>query len=134
MNKRQLALLCFLTDLGLSIWSYFKLSNYDEYTKYVQEAKPYLDATKSPLASPDFQIQLYQVLLQSLTFTLFLFLAFHLVVYYLYSRGKKWAEKYIRLYTFLAAISGLLMLATGMWIGIFPLVIYAFIFVQIKKA
>lgn len=124
MNKRQLALLCFLTDLGLSIWSYFKVSNYEEYVKI---SKPYL-------SSPDFQLQIYQVMLQSLTFSLFLFLSFHLVVYYLYTKNKKWAEKYVRFYTLLASISGLLMMASSMWVGVFPLVIYAYIFIHVKKA
>ncbi len=123
MNKRKTALLCFLTDLGLSLWSYFKLTNYDEYLKAIQ---PYND-------SPDFQIQLYQVLLQTFTFTILLFLGFHIVVYWLYSKGKKWALQYVRFYACLAALSCLLMIISQLWAGILPLVIYSYVFFLSKK-
>jgi len=124
MNKRQTALLCFLTDVGLSLWSYFKFTNYDEYVKSV---RPYL-------ASPDFQIQLYQVLLQSLTFSILLYLGFHIVVYWLYSKGKPWAVKYVRIYSSLAALSCFMMIVSQLWAGILPLVIYSWVFVQSRKA
>lgn len=123
MSKRQIALLCFLTDLGMSLWSYFKLTNYDEYIK----------AVKPMLESPDFQVQIYQVLLQSLTFSLLLFLSFHIVVYYLFFKEKKWAMKYVRFYTFLASLSCLVMIATKIWGAVIPFALYAYAFVATNR-
>lgn len=123
MSKKQTALLAFLTDLGLSIWSYFKLTNYDEYLKAV---KPYL-------SSPDFQIQIYQVLLQTFTFTILIFLTLHIAIYWTYTKEKKWAIKYVRIYSFLAAVSAVLMVFSGLWAGVIPLILYIVIFIQSKK-
>lgn len=122
MSKLKIASLCFLTDLGLSLWSYFKLTNYDEYLK----------AVRPMLASPDFQLQIYQVLLQSLTFSIILFLSFHLVVYYLFAKEKKWAMKYVRFYSLLAALSCLVMVATQIWAGIIPMLIYGYVFTKTR--
>lgn len=122
-NKTTIALLCFLTDIALSLWSYFKLTNYDEYLK---EVKPLVN-------SPDFQVQLYQVLLQSLTFSLILFLTFHLVIYFLFWKEKKYAVKYIRFYTFMALISCILMIASKMYLAIIPAFIYGICFTSIGK-
>lgn len=122
-NKTTIALLCFLTDIALSLWSYFKLTNYDEYLK---EVKPLVN-------SPDFQVQLYQVLLQSLTFSLILFLTFHLVIYFLFWKDKKYAVKYVRFYTFMALISCILMIASKMYLAIIPAFIYGFCFTSIGK-
>lgn len=123
MKKRQTALLCFLTDLGLSLWAYFQLTNYDEYVK----------RTKPVLNSPDFQIQIYQVLLQSFTFALMLFLGFHGVVYWLYSKEKKWAHKYVRIYSFIAVFGCSFLLFLGAWGALLPLAAYAFVFVKSRQ-
>lgn len=123
MSKRQTALLAFLADLGLSIWTYFKLTNYDEYLKAV---KPYL-------SSPDFQIQIYQVLLQTFTFTILIFLTLHIAIYWTYIKEKKWAMKYVRAYSFLAALSAVLMVLSGLWAGLIPLILYTVVFIQSKK-
>ncbi len=123
LDKKSIALLCFLTDLSLSIWSYLKLTNYDEYLKAV---KPIVD-------SPDFRVQIYQVLLQSLTFSLILFLAFHLVIYILLYKEKKYAIKYVRVYTALAALSCFIMIFSNMPWAVLPLFIYGLAFVSIRK-
>lgn len=123
MNKRQTALLCFLTDLGLSLWGYWRLTNYDEYVKSVNPV----------LTSPDFQVQIYQVLLQSFTFAIMLFLSFHGVVYWLFSKEKKWARKYVRIYSFFAFISCLFLVFFGFWGGLIPSAAYALVFVKSKE-
>lgn len=123
MNKRQTALLCFLTDLGLSLWAYFQLTNYDEYVK----------KTNPVLTSPDFQVQIYQVLLQSFTFALMLFLGFHSVVYWLYSKEKTWAQKYVRIYSFLALSGCVLMLGFQHWGALLPLIAYAVVFAKSRQ-
>ena len=122
-DNKQIAILCFISDLSLSLWSYFKVTNYDEYLKTV---KPMVD-------SPDFQVQIYQVLLQSLTFSLILFLAFHFVIYILFWKEKKYAVKYVHFYTFMAALSCLIMLFSKMFIALLPLVIYGFAFIATGK-
>ncbi len=122
-NKSSIALLCFLTDIALSLWSYFKLTNYDEYLK---DVKPLIN-------SPDFQVQLYQVLLQSLTFTFILFLTFHLVIYFLFWKEKKYAIKYVRFYTFTAVVSCILMIASKLYLAIIPAFIYGICFRSIGK-
>ncbi len=124
MNKRNTALLALFTDLAVSIWSYFQLSNYSEYVKTV---KPYLD-------SPDFQLQIYQVLVQSLTFSLLLFLIFHLAIYWQYNKSKKWAILYVRVYTLLAALLSIILVFSQVWAGIIPLLIYSWLFLCAKKA
>ncbi|MGZ3788921.1 MAG: hypothetical protein ACXVLQ_10375 [Bacteriovorax sp.] len=122
-DKKHIALLCFLTDLSLCAWSYFKLTNYDEYIKNVRPI----------ISSPDFQLQIYQVLLQSLTFSMILFLVFHLVIYFLFWRGKTSAMKYLRFYTFTAALSCLIMIFSKLFLAIFPLFIYGLAFKAIGR-
>ncbi|MBP9681717.1 MAG: hypothetical protein KBD76_09955 [Bacteriovorax sp.] len=122
-ERKNLALLSFISDLSLSLWSYFSLTNYEEYLK-----------TISPMvSSPDFQIQIYQVLLQTLTFSLSLFMVFHLVIYILYWKEKSYATKYVYYYSFMAALSCLLMLVGQIYLAIIPLILYSFIFVKTKK-
>lgn len=122
-DKLKIALLCFFTDLSLSVWSYFKLTNYDDYLKAV---KPMVD-------SPDFRVQLYQVLLQSLTFSLILFLAIHLIIYLLFWKEKKYALKYVHFYTALASLSCLIMIFSNMPWAVIPLFIYGLSFLSVRK-
>lgn len=122
-DTKQIAILCFLADVGVSVWSYFKLTNYDEFMKSV---KPYI-------GSPDFQVQIYQIMLQSFTFTLFLFLAFHLVIYYLFYKEKNYATKYVRFYTIMAALSAAIMIVSGTFVAIVPLIIYTLSYVNVSK-
>ena len=93
-SKIHIATYCFITDVILSLWSYFKLTNYDEYLKQV----------KSITTSPAIQLQVYQMMLQWFTVTVILFLIFHLVVYFYFWKVKVSAVKYVRFYTFTAAV------------------------------
>ena len=132
-SRKQIALLCFLSDLGLGVWSYYKTTNYEEYLKMSKEVASQAGPYKQVLDSPDFQVQLYQVILQSLTFSLLLFLTFHLVIYILFWKEKKYATKYLRFYTFMAALSCVIMLFYKMFIGVVPLIIYALSFMEIGE-
>jgi hypothetical protein len=132
-ERKQIAVLCFLTDVGLAIWSYLKATNYEEFLKSAKEIAGSAGPYKQVFDSPDFQVQIYQVLLQSLTFSLLLFLAFHLVIYVMFWKEKTYAQKYLRFYTFMAALSCVIMLAYKMFIGIIPLAIYALSFSAIGK-
>lgn len=120
-NKASIALLSFLTDIALSLWSYYKLTNYDEYLKDI----------KQMVDSPDFQVQIYQIMLKTLTFSLILFLAFHLVIYVLFWKEKKYATKYLRFYTFMAVASCVIMVATKIYLAVIPAFIYGICFTSI---
>lgn len=123
-DTKQIAVVCFLADVGLSLWSYFKLTNYDDYLKV---AKPLL-------GSPDLEVQFYQVILQTFTFTLFIFLAFHLVIYVMLWKKRKYALKYVRVYSLLAAISAALMITSlSALVAIVPLIIYVLSFIALGK-
>jgi hypothetical protein len=122
-DKKKIALLCFLADLGISIWSYQMVKNYDEYLKIV----------KPMIGSPDFQVQLYAVILQTVLFSLLIFLSFHAIIYFLFARNGKYAKKYVRFYTFMAALSCLIMIFSGYIIALIPLIIYALCFIAVGK-
>jgi hypothetical protein len=87
--------LAFITDVAMAIYSYFLCTNYEQYKKYAQMAIP----------DPDFQLQLYKVLLQTMTFVLIIFLFFHLIIYFFYYRGAKFARQYVRFYLIVAVAS-----------------------------
>ncbi|MFA6238213.1 MAG: hypothetical protein WC635_12845 [Bacteriovorax sp.] len=123
-ETKQIAILCFLSDVGLSLWSYFKLTSFEHFKTSIQ---PYID-------SPDFQLQVYQIVMQSFTFTLLLFLSFHLIIYILLWKEKKYAIKYIRFYSFMAALSALLMIyPLQAYIAVVPLIIYFMSFKELGK-
>ena len=96
-NKKKLLVpaLSFATDSGLALYTYLICTNYDQYKKYV----------KMVSGDPDFQLELYKVVVQTLTFVLLLFLFFHLIIYVLYYRNVKFARQYVKLYLILALVS-----------------------------
>lgn len=122
-TKLQIALGCMCTDIALSVWSYFELTNYDQYLKM----------SKPIVSSPDLQVQIYKILVQSFTFTMLLFLAFHAIIYFLYVRESKFAFKYVRFYTLMAVISSVIMLVSGLYLGIIPFIIYFLCYRSAKK-
>ena len=119
-NKTQIAVLCFLSDVALGVWSYRKATNYDEYLKQI----------KIVTNSPEIQLQIYQMMLQWFTVALIAFLLFHLVIYFLFWKEKKAAVKYIRFYTLMAVVSGVLMIAASYYIAVLPTIIYGLSFVS----
>lgn len=73
-------------------------------------------------------------MMQSFTFTLILFLLFHLIIYILLWKEKKYAIKYVRFYTFMAALSALLMIyPLQAYVAIIPLIIYVMSFKILGK-
>ena len=123
-EKKRIAILCFLADLGMSIWSYDQIKNYDEYLKIV---KPIIN-------SPDFQVQLYAMILQTFFFTIIFFLIFHVVIYILYLRDVKYAAKYIRFYSFMAALSTGIMIFSGVFVSLIPFIAYVYSFIFVGKS
>lgn len=103
-----------LSDIGLSLWLYFKAGNYTEYLKYASTITD----------SPDFQVQLYKVYLQSLTFGLLLFVATHIVIYALYWKEFKAAKLYVKFYTAFSSMGCLILAVAETPYALLPAMIY----------
>lgn len=106
---------CYLSDLTLVAWLYFMATNYQNYGQM----------TKT-LDSPDFQIQLYKVVLQSLTFFLMTFALTQTAVYILAIRNFRAALLYLKFFSVLgfAAFLGITLIHSSY--AILPMFIYLF--------
>jgi hypothetical protein len=87
-QKNLTLVLCFFSDITLVAWLYFQASNYNQYTKIAGKV----------MDSPDFQNQIYAIILQSLTFTLLLFLVAQSIVYILAWRKFRSAFLYLKFF------------------------------------
>lgn len=118
MNRSQQKLLaifsCYLTDLALIAWLYFRATNYSRYTHGVS----------GTVDSPDFQIQLYKVLLQSLTFALLLFLFAQTAVYIMAWRKVRAAYLYLKFFSVFGFVIGLLIVILSSAYALLPMLIY----------
>lgn len=124
LQKKFLIILgCLLSDIGLSLWLYFKASNFNEYMKYAARITD----------SPDFQVQLYKVYLQSLTFGLILFVVAHLIIYTLYWKEFKAAKFYVKFYTAFSSVGCLFLAVAETPFGILPAIIYGLSFYTTAK-
>jgi len=98
MRKKIIAIQCLsLSDIASAIYSYLMLSNLEQFKKLV--------AGSEFSESPQFIFELYQVFLQTFIFVAIVILLFHLVVYFFYFRGKKFAELYVKYYSIFAGLS-----------------------------
>lgn len=118
MNRSQQKLLamagCYLTDLTLIAWLYFRATNYGRYT----------DGVVSKVDSPDFQIQLYKVLLQSLTFALLLFLIAQTVVYVMAWKKVRAAYLYLKFFSVFGFVVGFVIVILSSAYALLPMLIY----------
>jgi hypothetical protein len=118
MNRSQQKILalagCYLTDLALIAWLYFRATNYGRYTGTLE----------GKIDSPDFQIQLYKIMLQSLTFALLLFLAAQTVVYIMAWKKMRAAYLYLKYFSVLGFVLGFLIAVTSSAYAMLPMVIY----------
>lgn len=117
------AIVLFISDILLSIWFYFRASNYNDYVKYISQINN----------SPDFQVQLYQVYMQSLIFALFLFLFAHLIIYIFFLRDFKGSRTYLRIYCIFTALGCVLLTFTEAPYLFLLALIYGAGFVVIKQ-
>jgi hypothetical protein len=69
-SKYFVPVLALVTDIGLAIYSYLLMTNYEKFQKYAKIA----------IKDPDFQLELYKLILQTMTFLLFVFLFLHLII------------------------------------------------------
>lgn len=122
-DKRLIALTCFLADIFLSVWSYQQMKDYDAYKKIVRPL----------IASPEVQRQIYETLLQGLSMTIAIFLGLHFIIFFIFVNGSKFAAKYVRFYSFMAALSCAIMIFSGSFIAILPLMAYAYCFIFTGK-
>jgi hypothetical protein len=105
-DQKTLAVLtCYFSDIALLCWFYFKATNYEGYAK---KAKVALD-------SPDFQIQLYRVLVQSLAQT---------IVYILYWRNLRSAQLYLKYFAIVAAAACIVIAFESTAFALLPFIIY----------
>lgn len=95
-------------------WIYFKATNYHNYGRIAAET----------IDSPDFQIQLYKVLLQSLTFFLLVFIVAQTFVYVLAWRNFKAAYFYLKFFAVFGFSAFLLITFTNSLFGLLPAAIY----------
>ena len=124
-NKYFVPTLAFLTDAALAFYTYLLCTDY----------KKFQEIAKITIRDPDFQLEIYKVLLQTLTFILLLFLFFHLIIYILFYRGKNFARKYVRFYLIVAIGSlGLSILFSFNIYFVFALVAFLICFRGLKTA
>lgn len=98
MRNKIIALQCLsLSDIASAIYSYILLSDLEYFKKIV--------AGTEFSESPQFIFELYQVFLQTFIFVAIIILLFHLVVYFFYFKGKKFAELYVKYYSIFAGLS-----------------------------
>ena len=105
---------CYLSDITLMAWIYFKTTNYGRYAENV----------KTVVESPNFQTQFYYVFLQSLTFMLLLFFVAQTVVYLLAWRNFRSAYLYLKFFAVFGVVVTLYITVMSSPFAFFPLVIY----------
>ncbi|MBC7539678.1 MAG: hypothetical protein H7281_12720 [Bacteriovorax sp.] len=118
LSKREqqiLALIfCLFSDITMVAWLYFKASNYNRYTR--------LSGTM--VDSPDFQFQIYGILLQSMTFALILFLIAQTVVYILAWRNFRGAYLYLKFFAVFGFAVALYITFTASAFALLPVIFY----------
>lgn len=118
MNRTQQKILatigCYLTDITLIAWLYFRATNYGRYVKGFGDK----------IDSPDFQIQLYKILLQSLTFALLLFLLAQTVVYILAWKKFRAAYLYLKFFSVFGFVAAFIIVVLSSAYALLPMLIY----------
>jgi len=105
---------CFLSDATVFTWLYWKATSYEEFGKLVE----------STIDSPNFQVQLYKVLLQSLTFFLLLFISAQFIVYILAAKKFRSALLYLKLYSVAGFAVSFFIIATQSFYALCPALFY----------
>jgi hypothetical protein len=117
LQQKILALLlCLVSDITLIAWLYFKATNYNRYTRM-----------SGVLAnSPDFQFQIYKIILQSMTFALLLFLLAQVIVYILAWKNFRAAYLYLKFFAVFGFTIALYITIENSLFALLPMVIYLF--------
>lgn len=89
LQKKLFALIiCFISDATIFSWLYFKASHYGNFS----------DFTSPYVTSPNYQLELYTIFLQSFTFLLLLAFFTQAIVYVLALRNIKASYFYLKFY------------------------------------
>jgi hypothetical protein len=97
-SKKLITIQCLsFTDIGLAIYAYFSISNFQEFKKIL--------IASVQVDSPEMQLEIYKVFMQTLLFISVVLVVFHLIIYYFYYKEKKYAVTYVKYYSLLAAVS-----------------------------
>lgn len=119
MKNKLIAIQCLsLCDIGMAVYTYFALSNFDEFKKIV--------VLSTGVDSPDIQLELYKLFLQTLTFISIFLVIIHLIIYYFFYKEKKFAKAYVKYYSILASLS---LLVSAFFMGQYTLLLPAGIYV-----
>ena len=81
----------------MAFYTYFALSNFNEFKKII--------ILSTGVDSPDLQLQLYQLFLQTLAFVSIILIVIHLIIYFFFYKEKKFAKAYVKYYSILASLS-----------------------------
>ncbi len=97
-------------------WIYFMATNYNNYAAIAAQN----------INSPDFQVQLYKVLLQSLTFFLLIFILGQSAVYILAMKNFRAAFMYLKFFSVAGFAAFFFVTFTNSIFGVLPMAIYLF--------
>jgi hypothetical protein len=113
-QKILAVIFCLFSDVTLVAWLYFKATNYNRYTRL----------TNAMIDSPDFQFQIYRILLQSMTFALLLFLLAQVIIYILALRNFRSAYLYLKYFAVMGFAVSMYITFSASLFAIFPMLIY----------
>lgn len=105
---------CFLSDMTLIAWLYYQATNYQNFNVIAKNA----------INSPDFQIQLYKVILQSLTFLLLLFVLAQSAVYIMAIKNMRAAYLYLKIFSVVGFALALLISISHSLYALLPALFY----------
>ena len=115
IQQQILALIfCLFSDITLVAWLYFKATNYNRYTRL----------SSTVIDSPDFQFQIYGILLQSMTFALLLFLIAQVFIYVLAWRNFRSAYLYLKFFAVFGFAVALYITFTASAFALLPMLFY----------
>ncbi len=136
---KLISTICLLiSDISIIIFLYLRFSDktvFHNSMNLVMEAYP---AAQGQI-TPDFEKELYQLLINTLLTMLSLVFLYHSFIYLIWNKGKKFGQSYIFLYVLVAApgsiIVGLLELTSHFHLGFFWIalgIVYSFVFMGFK--
>ena len=127
-----------LADVGVLVYLYFRFTDKEMFKKSMEIVmKAYPDAQGQ--LGPNFEAQLYQLMVNSLLTMLSAVLIYHIIIYFIWNKGNKFGHGYISLYTIVAApgciLVGLSSLSSSFLNGLFWIVaglLYLFVLMGLR--
>jgi len=117
-----------IADISIYIYLYLKFTNKEVFHKIMEIAMKSYPSAQGQVG-PDFERQIYQLMVNTLLTMLALVFCYHSFVYLLWNKGKKFGHSYLVLYTIIAGpgsiLVGLATLSGNILSGLFWLVVGA---------